>query len=189
MNEIDDERQAKPRKKPAPNDAWLNRRGNRAKTYKVIPITPEQVSALITERERTKVGSAAFIAHFDDLPDGLTAPAIERWTNGASPTAPEGHFNYVLDRYRSLPTPPAHVRAPLQAGRILITDEMLELLESELDRTGAPLTHLVRIRSPEAFKLTASRISNWRKRRAIKANKAEWDYVLEALRNIPDRRS
>ena len=187
MNEIDNEKRSKPSKKPVASDAWLNRRGNRAKTYKVIPITPEQVSALITQRERTKVGSAAFIAHFDDIPDGLTAPMIERWANGVSATAPDGFVNYVLDRYQSLPTPPDHVQAPLQAGRILITEDMLQQLENELERTGAPLTHLVRMRSPEAFKLTASKISNWRKRRAVKANRAEWGYVIEALRHMPDR--
>ena len=184
----DDKTQHRHRKKILTNDTWLNRRTNRAKPQEHIAITDAHVKALIAERERTKVGPAAFIAHFSDIPDDLRTHVIERWINRQVKTARAGLFEFVLERYRSLPTPPQHVQAPLQAGRILITDEMLELLESELERTGAPLTHLVRMRSPDAFRLTASKISAWRKRRALKANRAEWDSVIDVLQSMPDRK-
>lgn len=152
-------------------------------------IADRDLSLLQAERERTNVGPVALVSHFDDLPRKLTAGMIEKWVRGEVMTAPAGYVELVLEKYRSLPDAPDGIERPLQAGCILITDQMRRELESELERTGASLASLIRRKPPELRKFRAMHITHWRVGRANSANKEAWHYVMGALSSLPDRRS
>ena len=187
MPEDKDEHRPDTSSKPDPDRAWIERRRRVSGAQDREPITDGQLAALMAERERTGVGSIAFLRRCDDIPAYLTASKIENWIRGSSKTASIAEFEYVLEKYRSLPPAPPEVKQ-LRPNRIVVSDEMLAALKHEFERTGASATHLIRIRPPHLHDLTAMKISAWRTRRIKQVYEGHWTYVLETLKNLPDRR-
>jgi len=184
-----------------------------------VELTPVRQDAIKAEIERTAVGIHALFNKIEDCQPGLNAKIIANWLTHTK-FAKESHYEYVLNRYKSLSSniecdvlpslaglnrddpdfrwlkrnqkldqrgqnSPERVKRPT---RIPITDEMRELLNSEIERTGACLQTLVRLRPESANKLKGPKISFWRYGRTKKANVLEWEYVISALCSLPDKR-
>lgn len=188
MSENEDEHRPDTSSKPDPERTWIERRRRVSGAQDREPITGAKLAALIAERERTGVGSIAFLRHLDDIPAYLTAYKIENWVRGVSKTASVAEFEYVLEKYRSLPPARPGVKQ-LRPNRIFITDEMLAALMQEFERTGASAAHLIRIKPPQLHDLTAAKISAWRKQRIRQVDENHWNYVFETLKSLPDRQS
>jgi len=183
-----------------------------------VELTPLRQGAIKSEIERTAVGIHALFNKIEECQPGLNAKIIANWLTHTK-FAKEAHYEYVLSRYKSLPSnidcdalsspadlnpddpdfrwlkrnkkldqrglnSPERVKRPT---RISITDEMRELLNSEIERTGACLQTLVRLRPKPANKLKGPKISFWRYGRTKKANALEWEYVISALASLPDK--
>ncbi len=84
-------------------------------------------------------------------------------------------------------TRPTQNKIRVTKNKILITEEMRQKLNIELQRTGISIKSLL-LGRPESLKaLSSTKISNWKTGRLQTADKQEWDYVLHILSIFPKK--
>ncbi len=184
------------------------------KRYAALPsyveLTTARVNAIRAEMERTALGTAPLLKKSEKIPAGLKVRVIEGWLYHTK-HAKQEHYEFVLELYKSQPTNiecddvpsqvtgvtgqtnaprnPYSEQKPKRTKYIAISDEMRAFLNAEMDRTGVPINRLVAARPEWASKTTDGKVSRWRTGRAKKANKQEWEYIISALANRPDKHS
>lgn len=72
-----------------------------------VDVTQEEIDEIIRQRKRTGVGFSALLrGPRGEKPEGLASTTIANWLKGRAKTALEGHTDWVIARYRSLPNKP-----------------------------------------------------------------------------------
>ncbi len=70
-----------------------------------IPITPEILTKMLGEKERTGIGPMALLRDTKKVrPRGLTTSIIDSWLEGRTTSARKDHLDFALDRWQKLPT-------------------------------------------------------------------------------------
>lgn len=69
-----------------------------------VEVTQADIDEIIRQRKRTGVGFSALLrGPRGEKPEGLASTTIANWLKGRAKTAFEGHTDWVITRYRSLP--------------------------------------------------------------------------------------
>ncbi len=142
-----------------------------------VPVA-EFVDELRAHKERTRINSRKLLEEAQGIPEGLSAPIIDKWLTGSSGSARKDHMAFVLDLWR---------RQPDRAGRCSVTPAMIETLVAHHDRTGIGVTKLLRGRKDRPRGLTSSTLQNVI-RGDIATIRADYlDYVIRLYEQVDDR--
>lgn len=72
-----------------------------------VEVTQEDIDEIIRQRKRTGVGFSVLLrGPRGEKPEGLASTTIANWLKGRAKTAVEGHTDWVIAKYRSLPDKP-----------------------------------------------------------------------------------
>ncbi len=72
--------------------------------YRYIKITDRKWEDLNYEKERTNVGALNLFKNIDNIPEGLTYKMVAGWLSKTTGTARKDYFEYVLQKWRLLPS-------------------------------------------------------------------------------------
>lgn len=138
-----------------------------------ISITPEIIERLDEIERETGYGPSAFMGWVEDAPVGLLAATITTWQQGRATTARVDHLTFVLERWPKMPP------------RVPVTQEWIDQIRAEQDRTGLNSHRILAVMGDNAAGLKASKISTWLSGRVKHAPKSHLDALLAAYHRIP----
>ena len=132
-----------------------------------IPITDQIIKTLEDHRVRTGIGvNSLLYGKRREVPKGLNSSIIRGWVRGATKTARQEHFEYVLSLYSALP----------DNARVEVSDKDREELQT-LKRRTAFVVKGTGLKPGTASAIVSGRIQKTRK------NYLDW--LLEAARSFP----
>lgn len=150
-------------------------------------ITPQHRQRLADELTRAGLSIAKLARR---IRDGKQAKYTPRFLgdvlSGHRTSIRAETWSEIMDTLQDVSVKPRQGNAR-RAGRITITPAMRKELLSQLDRTNAQITTILR-KAPEAMEhLSPAILTAWKTGRTATVSKAGWDYVLGALRELPDK--
>ncbi|MEM6410169.1 MAG: hypothetical protein AAF683_01380 [Pseudomonadota bacterium] len=142
-------------------------------------IDEQTLKKIEAEMDRTGCrGRKLLHSRYGSPPDGLDSSIIARWLKGGARTARQDHIDYVLHTLKRLPDQPE---------QIVLTDELVERLEVEKQRTGVGPHKLIAGSALHAPKdLDPTHIVSWLNGRAKRASKAHYEFVMSAWMALPE---
>jgi hypothetical protein len=140
-----------------------------------VPITDQIREELNYLRKKSGKGGMRLLRGRKDIPQGLDSAMIQSWLNGATKVALKSHINYVRKAWKT--TDP----------KIPVTPEMVEQLNSELERTGMSPTSLLRACPDLQSKIANDAISALRCGARKTVDKTIWNEIITSLRRLPDK--
>ncbi|MBP5857411.1 hypothetical protein KAJ83_10365 [Marivibrio halodurans] len=144
----------------------------------VVEIDETMRARLATLRAQTGAGPTKLLKAMQQVPDGLTAPAVSRWLSGASKTAPKDHLRAVIAAWEALP----------RYEFFAITAKQQRALRALIEETGAGPSALLRGQRglcPEG--LNSSTIGNWLRKPGHRVRKDHLDYVMGRLESLREQ--
>lgn len=152
---------------------------------------------LKSELKRTGMTVIALLKDADDLPDGVTVRAVNRWIGGLTQPERQSQFDYVLGKLNALPDVPSGLKGHL-AGRpgrrhprpgeewTCVTAEMRAQLDAEFMRTGLRFDTVLDDVAEAPDGLTARIVKGWLYDHAKSTRAEHWEFVLRRLRAAPN---
>ena len=135
-------------------------------------LTQKHIDQLTAANVQTGCGAAAFLSWAEDVPKGLNSMTINHWMKGRVNKANAEYLAFVLEQWPKMPS------------KVVITDEMIERLKAEQDRTGVGPKRILATMHEVPDGLKPITISRWMTKRANTAKQDHIDAVLEAYAKI-----
>jgi len=117
---------------------------------------------------RTGIGPFRLLSGRNDVPPGLSANMVRRWTKGTARKTYSGYYDYVRATYE----------AAIPLKRLSLEDR--NRLYAQKEHAGSWDKLLARLR-PHADDLTADLLASWAVGNAATARQDLWDFVSERL--------
>ncbi len=151
---------------------------------KLIPVTRKMRLRLKAEQERTGKTPTALLKGRSDIPEGLTHKDVLNWLDMYGPAikAFDSHINYIFDCYAEEVD---KVRMSKKSTRVKITGLYLKQLNTEILRTGTPISELLNNAEDIPEGLTKNIVGLWRLKRTKTAFPEYLDFVLKSYQVLP----
>lgn len=165
--------------------------GKRDKSLPTVTVTPRMRIFLRDEALRTGMTHARVIATLEPTPIGLTPSMVSAWLRGATKSALQQHWDWLIAGYAATPdkTEPAH-RPPGGKRRpehrpIKTTD--IKAIRAHRTRTGITFDQLLRDDPDRPPGLSANMMTRWVSAAGGSADPAFVAYVKGRYSALPDR--
>ena len=142
-----------------------------------VRLTPQHIEQLKAATDKTGCGAAMFLRWADNVPKGLNSMTINHWLAERVAEANSEHLAFVLEHWPQMPR------------RIAVTDELIETLKAEEERTGLSPKRLIGTMRTVPDGLTPAKITLWKTMRADKAREDHVRAVLDAYAAIPSTKT
>lgn len=139
-----------------------------------IPFTEDMIKELKEQSKRTGVGAYKVLKGVkvaDRM--GISPHRIAGWINNPPASVGKRHYNFILERWKSLP----------DHGMLEITDDMREKLAAELERTQVSVKTMLMGAGSKADGLTPITVTKIKTGRLMYVKKSHWDFLMSELSN------
>ncbi|MAL09980.1 MAG: hypothetical protein CMF74_09980 [Maricaulis sp.] len=139
-----------------------------------IPLDKARIEQLEHLRQSTGIGPQALFTGAGDAPAGLNSNAVYAWLDGRMTHIRADHYDYVVERWRSIP------------ARLELTPARRARLVEESRRTKVGWTAILRHIGLSPQQLTPVDLSQWANGKIASVRSDLWKQVLEAYAALPD---
>lgn len=143
-----------------------------------IALTPDMISALRAQRERTGVSVPGLVKNHLDPTRGITVRLVHCWMLGILEGVCLERYAHVLETWQGLPD--------RDDAYVFHTPAVRTIMEAEIRRTGISIPELVSGLTDMPDGLTFNRIRNFYCGQLKRLPRAHMDYIMSTLKALPD---
>lgn len=139
-----------------------------------IPLDKARIEQLEHLKQNSGIGPQALFTGAQDAPAGVNSNAVYAWLDGRMTHIRADHYDYVVERWRSIP------------ARLKLTPARRARLVAESRRTKVGWTALLRHIGLSAQELSPVDLSQWANGNVVSVRSDLWELVLKTYAALPD---